>query len=45
MRLAFFDELVAPAEEDAAMPGYVQMGLGVGAADSATEDDDLIEAT
>jgi len=27
MRLAFFDDLAAPAEEDAAMPGYVQMGL------------------
>jgi hypothetical protein len=27
MHLAFFDDLAAPAEEDAAMPGYVQMGL------------------
>ena len=27
MRLAFFDDLVAPVEEEPAMPGYVQMGL------------------
>jgi hypothetical protein len=27
MRLAFFNELVPPVEKDAAMPGYVQMGL------------------
>jgi hypothetical protein len=27
MRLAFFDDLVAPVEEDAVIPGYVQMGL------------------
>jgi adenine-specific DNA methylase len=27
MRLAFFDELVAPAEEEVTMPGYVQLGL------------------
>ena len=44
MRLAFFDDLVAPAEEEPAMPGYVQIGLGVGEAESALEDDDLSEA-
>jgi hypothetical protein len=44
MRLAFFDDLAAPAEEEPAMPGYVQMRLGVGEADSAIEDDDLSEA-
>jgi len=27
LRLAFFDELVPPAEEDAGVPEYVQMGL------------------
>ena len=27
MRLAFFDDLVAPAEEEPGAPGYVQMGL------------------
>ena len=27
MRLAFFDELAAPAEEEPGLPGYVQMGL------------------
>jgi putative DNA methylase len=27
MRLAFFDDLVAPAEEEPEIPGYVQMGL------------------
>ena len=27
MRLAFFDDLVAPVEEEAVIPGYVQMGL------------------
>jgi putative DNA methylase len=27
MRLAFFDDLVAPTEEELELPGYVQMGL------------------
>jgi len=35
LRLAFFDELVPPAEEDAGAPEYVQMGL-----EEAQEDDD-----
>jgi len=35
MRLAFFDELVPPAEEEAGAPEYVQMGL-----EEAQEDDD-----
>ncbi|OQA44946.1 MAG: hypothetical protein BWY52_01452 [Chloroflexi bacterium ADurb.Bin325] len=35
LRLAFFDELVPPAEEEIAAPEYVQMGL-----EEAQEDDD-----
>ena len=35
MRLAFFDELAAPAEEEPALPGYVQMGLAQLAEESA----------
>jgi hypothetical protein len=33
LRLAFFDELAAPVEEEVTMPGYVQLGL-----DEAQED-------
>ena len=35
MRLAFFDELVAPVEEEPEIAGYVQMGL-----EEAPEDPD-----
>jgi hypothetical protein len=40
LRLAFFDELEAPAEEEPAMPGYVQMGLPVSEEDTATDDEE-----
>ena len=33
MRLAFFDDLVAPAEEEPAMPGVVQLNLKLDADD------------
>jgi hypothetical protein len=36
MRLAFFDDLVAPAEEEPELPGYTQMGLAQLAEESAT---------
>jgi hypothetical protein len=47
MRLAFFDELAAPAEEDPAVPGYMQMSFGVRRCDDETADegDHFAEAT
>jgi hypothetical protein len=43
MRLAFFDELVPPVEEEPAMPGYVQMGLGVGEIEASGAETDWVE--
>jgi hypothetical protein len=43
LRLAFFDELVPPAEEEPAMPGYVQMGLGVGEIEASGAETDWVE--
>ena len=39
MRLAFFDELVAPAEEELGAPGYVQMELEEAQEDPSDDDD------
>jgi len=45
LRLAFFDELVAPVEEEAGAPGYVQMGLGVSEIEASGAEIDLVEGT
>ena len=40
MRLAFFDDLVAPVEEEPELPQYVQMGLGAMDNDGKGDDED-----
>jgi hypothetical protein len=44
MRLAFFDNLVAPPEEEPELPGYVQMGLGTGDDETTGENENFAEA-
>jgi len=43
LRLAFFDELVPPAEEEAGMPEYAQMALGVSEIEASGAETDWVE--